>query len=143
MQPDNSSLSANIRDGVYLNDADGNLVGAAEFFTDISNEEAMHIRIKELESLALLDTLTQLPNRNHLVPELESRLREKARLSLSFGLLFMDIDHFKRFNDACGHDIGDEVLGTVATAGRPFDLAGRWEARSSSASCAVWTKGSN
>ena len=113
-----------------LTDGDGNLAGGAEFFTDISSQEALEIRVKELESLALLDALTQLPNRNHLIPELESRFQEKVRLGLTFGLLFMDIDHFKRFNDTYGHDAGDEVLRTVAktitSAVRPFDLAGRW-----------------
>lgn len=113
-----------------LTDSEGKLVGAAEFFTDISSEEAMQIRIKELENLALLDTLTQLPNRNHLIPELESRFQEQVRMGLNFGLLFMDIDHFKGFNDTYGHDTGDEVLRTVArtikAAVRPFDLAGRW-----------------
>jgi diguanylate cyclase (GGDEF)-like protein/PAS domain S-box-containing protein len=113
-----------------LTDTNDRVVGAAEFFTDISSEETMQLRIQELESLALLDALTQLPNRHHLEPELSSRFHEMARLGLKFGLLFMDIDHFKTFNDTYGHDVGDEVLKVVAktlkASVRPFDMVGRW-----------------
>ncbi len=115
---------------VPLTDADGRIVGAAEFFADNSMETAMQTRIKELEQLALLDPLTQLPNRHHIEPELTSRFHEMERMGLSFGILFMDIDHFKRFNDTYGHDVGDDILRTVSNTlkgfVRPFDLAGRW-----------------
>ncbi len=69
----------------------------------------MALKIEELEKLALLDNLTQLANRHYIEFELEGRLAEMGRYGLSFGLLFMDIDHFKRFNDTYGHDVGDTV----------------------------------
>jgi diguanylate cyclase (GGDEF)-like protein/PAS domain S-box-containing protein len=113
-----------------LTDDQGRVVGAAEFFTENSAQETLQTRIQELENLALLDNLTQLPNRHHIEPELVSRFHEIQRLHVSFGFLFMDIDHFKRFNDAYGHDVGDEVLRVVArtlkASMRPFDLVGRW-----------------
>jgi diguanylate cyclase (GGDEF)-like protein/PAS domain S-box-containing protein len=113
-----------------LFDKGDKVVGAAEFFTDISTEETLQLRIQELENVALLDSLTQLPNRHHLEPELISRFNEMTRLSLKFGLLFMDIDHFKRFNDTYGHPVGDEVLRVVAktlkSSVRPYDMVGRW-----------------
>jgi diguanylate cyclase (GGDEF)-like protein len=113
-----------------LTDDQGEVIGCAEFFTDISAQTVMIERVKELEMLALLDPLTQLPNRNHLEPEIESRFQEMRRLGLHFGLLFMDIDHFKNFNDNFGHDVGDQVLQTVArtlkAAVRPYDMVGRW-----------------
>ncbi len=46
-----------------LTDANGNVIGGIELFTDISNHEANKQRIKELEKLALIDNLTQLANR--------------------------------------------------------------------------------
>jgi diguanylate cyclase (GGDEF)-like protein/PAS domain S-box-containing protein len=113
-----------------LVDEKGEVVGGAEFFTEESARQSMHQRIKELQLLALLDPLTELPNRHHLEIEIDARFHEMQRMGLSFGLLFMDIDHFKNFNDAYGHQTGDEVLQTVArtlrAATRPFDLVGRW-----------------
>ena len=115
---------------VPLKDALGQIIGAAEFFTDISNQEIMSERIRELEQMALLDPLTRLPNRHHLEPSLISRLNERDRFGLHFGLLFLDLDHFKRINDLHGHDVGDRVLQTVANtlkvSVRPFDTVGRW-----------------
>jgi diguanylate cyclase (GGDEF)-like protein/PAS domain S-box-containing protein len=113
-----------------LTDSDGNIIGGIELFTDISNQEANKLRVKELERLALLDNLTQLANRNYIEREMRSRLEETKRFTIPFGILFMDIDHFKRFNDRYGHDIGDHVLkfvaNTLSANARPFDLYGRW-----------------
>ena len=106
------------------------VIGAAEFFSDAVANHSLQRRISELEQLALLDPLTQLPNRRYIEPEIDARFNEMQRMGLSFGLLFMDIDHFKQFNDAYGHDTGDKALQTVAAtlkaATRPFDLVGRW-----------------
>ena len=113
-----------------LRDSEGNITGGIELFSDISHQEANELRIKELEKLALLDNLTQLANRNYIEREIENCFDEKKRLNMPFGILFMDIDHFKRFNDQYGHDAGDEVLKFVAHTfvanARPFDLYGRW-----------------
>jgi diguanylate cyclase (GGDEF)-like protein/PAS domain S-box-containing protein len=108
----------------------GEIVGGVELFSDISNIEANSLRLKELEQLALVDNLTQLANRHYLNRELESRMQEFERYGVSFGVLLMDIDHFKGVNDTYGHDVGDEVLQCVAntliSVSRPFDLYGRW-----------------
>lgn len=113
-----------------LRDTQGRVIGAAEFFTDVSAQATMQERVRELELLALLDPLTQLPNRNHIEPELEARFQEMRRLDLHFGLLFLDIDHFKKINDTYGHVVGDQVLQVVArtlkAAVRPYDMVGRW-----------------
>ncbi|MBN2429072.1 MAG: sensor domain-containing diguanylate cyclase [Deltaproteobacteria bacterium] len=113
-----------------LTDENGEIVGGIELFTDISNQTVNELRIKELEKLALLDGLTQLANRTYIEREIESRFEEMKRLNVPFGILFMDIDHFKKFNDLYGHDVGDNVLKFVANTfvsnTRPFDLYGRW-----------------
>ncbi len=113
-----------------LTDKDGNVIGGIELFTDISNQAANELRVKELEKLALLDNLTQLANRHYIEREIQSRFEEKKRFNMPFGILFIDIDHFKKFNDIYGHDIGDNVLKFVADTfvanSRPFDLYGRW-----------------
>ncbi|NTV13350.1 MAG: sensor domain-containing diguanylate cyclase [Desulfobulbaceae bacterium] len=113
-----------------LIDENGVIVGGVELFSDISGQGANELRVRELEKMALLDNLTQLANRNYLERELHSRFEEHKRLGAAFGLLFFDIDHFKKFNDTYGHDVGDEVLKCVANTlvsnSRPFDLYCRW-----------------
>ncbi len=113
-----------------LTDSDDNIVGGIELFTDISNQAVNELRVKELEKLALLDSLTQLANRNYIEREIQSRLDEKKRLNVPFGIFFIDIDNFKKFNDTYGHAVGDDVLKFIAKTftvnSRPFDLYGRW-----------------
>lgn len=108
----------------------GEIVGAAELFSDLSQKAASELRIKELEQLALLDSLTQLGNRRYLESEIKSRLGETLRCGLRFGVMFFDIDRFKEFNDRFGHEGGDRALQTVAktltTTARLYDLFGRW-----------------
>jgi diguanylate cyclase (GGDEF)-like protein len=71
---------------------------------------------KELAAISRQDALTGLPNRRHfdeiLAREWASCLREQAPL----GILFIDVDFFKRFNDLYGHHAGDECLRHVARA---------------------------
>ena len=113
-----------------LRDTEGNIVGGAELFTDLSAGNAITERIQELERLSFLDNLTQLANRRFVEMELDSRISELDRYGVPFGVIFMDIDHFKRVNDTYGHDVGDRVLKTVArtflNTARPSDLMGRW-----------------
>jgi diguanylate cyclase (GGDEF)-like protein/PAS domain S-box-containing protein len=113
-----------------LTDEQGKVIGGIELFTDISSQRTQDLRIKELEKLALLDGLTQLANRSYIEQELRNRLEELRRFHVPFGVLFMDVDHFKRVNDTHGHVAGDAVLRFIARTfianARPFDLYGRW-----------------
>ncbi|MCU0559186.1 MAG: sensor domain-containing diguanylate cyclase [Desulfobacterales bacterium] len=113
-----------------LLDDHGGFAGAVEMFTDISPRQELAQQVEELKKLALVDALTGLPNRRHLEAQLHSRLEELRRSGAGFGLLFVDVDHFKQVNDRYGHDTGDQVLKTVANtfshSVRPFDVVGRW-----------------
>ena len=108
----------------------GNILGAVELFTDISEYNLIQDRMAELENIALFDELTGLPNRAHINTELEIRFHEMERYGTGFAVLFIDIDNFKWFNDRYGHGVGDQILNTVGAtlkfASRPFDLFGRW-----------------
>lgn len=126
---DGHRIPVSVRVSVLTNEA-GKVIGGIELFSDISNRSANELRLKELEQLARLDRLTQLANRNQIETELQMRFEEKKRYHVPFGILFMDIDHFKQFNDTYGHAVGDEVLKYVAKTliknSRPFDFYGRW-----------------
>ena len=108
----------------------GRIIGCVETFRDNSIHQADLERIRELEDAAFVDALTGLANRRHLEDSLRARFAEYKRLDRPFGVLMLDIDHFKRFNDEHGHDVGDQVLRIVAcTIGqncRPYDTVGRW-----------------
>lgn len=113
-----------------LLDSTGKVIGGVELFSDISNYKSIELKVKELEEMALLDNLTKLANRNYIEKEITVRFEELKRIGVTFGILFMDIDYFKKFNDTYGHDIGDRVLKVVAETlagnSRPFDTVGRW-----------------
>lgn len=66
---------------------------------------------RAMQVLAMTDELTALPNRRHVLAQLEAQLRSGTATG---ALLIVDLDHFKRFNDLRGHLVGDEVLRAVA-----------------------------
>ena len=109
---------------------DGAIIGAVESFRKEEFADDLRERITELEHLALLDPLTVLPNRRWLGQQLEARMDEYRRYRWPFGVLMIDLDHFKQVNDEHGHDVGDLLLTMVAkslSAGsRLFDAVGRW-----------------
>lgn len=103
------------------------LVGAADLAaTDATDPMALEGRLHTFaqrfqrfldgaRSLALLDPLTQLPNRRFFVEQLALQVRSTAGAQARFALLFVDIDRFKEINDSFGHTIGDRVLIAVAS----------------------------
>lgn len=66
--------------------------------------------MKKLNRLATTDGLTKLYNSRSFYKHLESEADRSARYKRPLSLLFLDIDHFKKFNDAYGHLEGDKVL---------------------------------
>jgi two-component system, cell cycle response regulator len=126
--------------------ARGLLAGADDFVPDPERRQELRARIRvqlrnkrfhdalervrnERDTLrrdSQTDPLTGLLNRRSLHAEVLSRCEAGER----FGLLFMDLDHFKSVNDRFGHEMGDRVLVAVAsvlkTALRPGDVVGRY-----------------
>jgi len=85
---------------------------------------------RELSRLSMTDPLTGLFNRMKIDDTLESEMRRAKRFGQGFGLIMVDIDHFKQVNDAHGHQAGDVVLKELAQLLqahiRTTDTAGRW-----------------
>ena len=113
-----------------IKDAEGNIVGAMELFTDNKATVEAQRRMQDLEKMALLDPLTQLGNRRHSEMHVQSSLAEMRRYGWPFGILFMDVDGFKKINDVHGHDVGDRTLkmvaATMSNSLRSSDFLGRW-----------------
>lgn len=87
--------------------------------------------LSEALHAAYSDPLTQLPNRRAFDDMFPRLLREAMRTREPLSVLFVDIDHFKRFNDDYGHEGGDIALRAVAQslrhcAARPLDFVSRW-----------------
>ena len=66
--------------------------------------------LRKLEKMAMYDALTDLPNRNMLNFQIEKQLALSLRNKLFVSLMFIDLDDFKKVNDAFGHDKGDKLL---------------------------------
>lgn len=97
----------------------------------VRNHIALKLKSDLLESHALLDGLTNIPNRRRFDQSLETEWRRAQRSGLPLSVLMFDIDHFKAYNDALGHRAGDDCLIRVAmllceSLERPGDLLARY-----------------
>ncbi|WP_287182904.1 sensor domain-containing diguanylate cyclase [Paraburkholderia sp.] len=97
------------------------------FITDVTDRK--HIEA-ELQELATIDYLTQLPNRRHFMIQSEAELARVRRAGSSVAAVLMfDLDHFKALNDRWGHAVGDRALSHFAALlraeVRAGDIAGR------------------
>jgi diguanylate cyclase (GGDEF)-like protein len=86
---------------------------------------------RKLQGLAATDGLTGLSNRRHLDEHLETEWRRAAREGQELSFMMVDVDFFKKYNDAYGHLQGDECLRRVASSlkesvRRPGDIVARY-----------------
>ncbi|WOJ92251.1 bacteriohemerythrin [Congregibacter variabilis] len=68
----------------------------------------------QLDELANTDTLTQLPNRRHVMEFLTDAWQESLLADSPLACMMIDADHFKEINDRYGHEAGDQVLKILA-----------------------------
>ena len=109
---------------------DNEIIGSVEVFSDDTDNIRMLDRLREMEQAALVDELTGLANRRYFDRAMAANLAAYERQEESFGLLMIDIDFFKRFNDTHGHAVGDQALKvvgrTLAQNCRAYDTPVRW-----------------
>jgi len=116
-------------------------LGAVDFISKPISPAAVRARVRNcldlkrqrdlLGRLSYTDWLTGIANRRRLDAALDQEWRRAARAHRPLSLLLLDVDHFKRFNDAAGHLAGDDCLKRIAAslAGavyRPGDLVARY-----------------
>ena len=101
----------------------GNATTGSLFFTT-SATTLLIAAIQDSYRLAFHDELTGLPGRRAL-------MNETMKLGSRYAIAMLDVDHFKKFNDTYGHDVGDQVLRMVASrmervggGGKPFRYGG-------------------
>ncbi|MBC8065166.1 MAG: sensor domain-containing diguanylate cyclase [Chlorobia bacterium] len=105
-----------------------------ELFQTVAEHFALALNaaiiFEDFEKLATHDALTGIANHRHLQEFLHQRVLEAARTGQELGVIMLDVDHFRSFNEEEGHDAGDEVLRLVADSMkacvRPYDLAARY-----------------
>jgi diguanylate cyclase (GGDEF)-like protein len=84
---------------------------------------------EKLNHLAYFDTLTELPNRKMILDRLNLLVNLSHQNGLSFSVVFIDLDDFKKINDSMGHLVGDALIVSVASRLNEFvdknDILGR------------------
>lgn len=103
---------------------------AASLKTLGAQAEKLEAANAELARLSSTDPLTGLFNRRHFDETLASELNRACRSGSSLSMLMIDVDHFKKYNDALGHPAGDACLKQVAAMlCRNAQRAGEFAAR--------------
>jgi diguanylate cyclase (GGDEF)-like protein len=87
-------------------------------------------RHAEVEHQSHVDSLTQVFNHGYFLKLLQEKTEEAELLQTSLGLIMLDIDYFKQYNDNYGHLFGDKVLQILSQTIRHYvkgtDAVGRW-----------------
>lgn len=124
-----------------VDEAVGLQAGAADYIAKPFNQDIVRLRVMNhlelkrqrdlLSRLALIDSLTELPNRRVFDERLLMEWRRALRAPAPLSLIMIDIDHFKGYNDTYGHLAGDGCLRLVAqtmaeSANRAGDLLARY-----------------
>jgi diguanylate cyclase (GGDEF)-like protein/PAS domain S-box-containing protein len=113
-----------------LRNEEGNIIGAIESFSNNKPVIDARHQLREMRHVVHTDRLTGVGNRQLVEGRLRAVIAECAHTQGSAGLLFMDIDNFKQFNDVYGHMVGDKVLSMVTATFhhslRATDTIGRW-----------------
>jgi diguanylate cyclase (GGDEF)-like protein/PAS domain S-box-containing protein len=94
-----------------IHDHAGNVIGGVLVCHDVSENRALALKMIHLTQH---DTLTGLPNRGLLPVRIEQAVQRAALHDRRCALLYLDMDHFRRINEAIGYEGGDRVMQAVA-----------------------------
>jgi diguanylate cyclase (GGDEF)-like protein len=108
-----------------------NVIGAMVCYTLERANRTSYLEEQLLIETASRDGLTGIHNRRYFDDHMDRIWLQAIREQAPLALLLIDIDHFKTYNDHCGHQAGDECLRRVAgslkrTARRPLDVTARY-----------------
>jgi diguanylate cyclase (GGDEF)-like protein/PAS domain S-box-containing protein len=113
-----------------IRDQKGNIIGGIEIFSDNSDIVQILREMEKLKHEVYLDELTSVGNKKFGEMTLHSKIYEWNTLREPFGVIFLDLDNFKKFNDSFGHKTGDEILvmvgKTLTNILRRMDSVSRW-----------------
>ena len=119
----------------------GLILGAADYIHKPFNSAIVKLRVQNqmqivnqmrvIQHLSMTDSLTDTSNRRHFNIRLDQEWHRALREGSTLGLVFLDLDDFKKINDTRGHLFGDLVLQNIAKniklcLKRPMDLIARW-----------------
>jgi diguanylate cyclase (GGDEF)-like protein/PAS domain S-box-containing protein len=90
-----------------IKDAEGKKIGLRSIVRDVDQRKKYE---ENLIYLAYHDALTGLKNRKAFYEQLQNAIYRAKRYGTEIGLIYIDIDEFKRVNDTLGHEIGDMLL---------------------------------
>ncbi|MDP3425377.1 MAG: GGDEF domain-containing protein [Burkholderiaceae bacterium] len=90
------------------------LVQVTDVTPTVRRESLLRTRVDQMHHMARVDPLTGVGNRREFSETLDSEVRAALRAGTPLGLLMIDIDHFKNYNDHYGHPAGDRCLRDVA-----------------------------
>jgi len=96
----------------------------------VKTQKELEEKNHKLEQISITDRLTNLFNRHKIDHVLDDAKARCDRYNETFGIIMLDIDHFKSVNDTYGHQVGDIVLIEIAnilkSTVRKTDIIGRW-----------------
>ncbi len=109
-------LNISLSEMNYGNSAINGFVITAKDITDKKKlEKELKSKNTQLKKLAITDSLTQLYNVRHFRTQLSGELKRlKRNPGRALSLLMIDVDHFKELNDSAGHQVGDDLLRSLA-----------------------------
>jgi len=110
--PKKAELLARLKAAIRIIDLEAHLARQNREIHKVNAE--LTLLNRRLKEMAITDELTGLANRRVMIERLKSCWEAAVRRNQPLACLVMDLDHFKRFNDTYGHEVGDIVLKSVA-----------------------------